>query len=99
MKLNVPEAEERAQWRVNMTHGSIAGVDQVAADALALAALLREGAQAAEGAQCPCSLRERESGHRVGCWMPDLVDWLAKARGAGLLPARESAPAEPKEEA
>lgn len=32
----------------------------------------------AEGAQCACSLRERDSGHLIGCWRPALNDALAR---------------------
>ena len=34
---------------------------------------------AAKQAQCECSLTERESGHRVGCWMPNLSAAIEKA--------------------
>jgi hypothetical protein len=34
---------------------------------------------AAEHAQCACSVRERDSGHLVGCWMPALLAAIALA--------------------
>jgi len=34
---------------------------------------------AAQRAQCGCSIAERESGHLVDCWMPDLLAAIAKA--------------------
>jgi hypothetical protein len=34
--------------------------------------------QAAQAAQCACSIKERDSGHLVGCWMPALSEALAK---------------------
>lgn len=37
---------------------------------------------ALKSAQCDCSVRERDSGHKVGCWMPDAIDVIAKATGA-----------------
>ncbi len=37
--------------------------------------------EAAKQAQCGCSIAERESGHRVECWMPALLDAIAKAEG------------------
>jgi len=36
---------------------------------------------AAEQAQCDCSPKERESGHKVGCWFPALQYAIAKAKG------------------
>lgn len=36
---------------------------------------------AAEDAQCDCSVKERHSGHKVGCWMPALSAAIAKAKG------------------
>lgn len=30
---------------------------------------------------CPCTLRERESGHRIDCYAPAAQEALAKARG------------------
>lgn len=30
--------------------------------------------------QCPCTLRERDSGHRIGCIAPVLQDMLAAAK-------------------
>lgn len=36
---------------------------------------------------CGCSLRERESGHRVDCYVPLALDAMAKARGEGNRPA------------
>src|ERR1700679_3305714 len=38
---------------------------------------------------CPCSLRERESGHRIDCYAPVGIEALAKARGENApLPAQ-----------
>lgn len=37
--------------------------------------------RAASAAECGCSLAERESGHRIGCWMPDLRAALAAKQG------------------
>lgn len=45
-------------------------------------AAVAELIEAAGQAECGCSLRERESGHRVGCWMPDLTAALAHVDGA-----------------
>lgn len=41
---------------------------------------LRALVDAAENAQCACTLRERESGHLVGCWRPDLSEAIARAK-------------------
>jgi hypothetical protein len=38
--------------------------------------------EASQLADCGCSLHERESGHRIGCWMPALSAAIAKATGA-----------------
>lgn len=35
--------------------------------------------EAAQAADCACSVRERDSGHRTGCWMPALQAAIAKA--------------------
>jgi hypothetical protein len=35
--------------------------------------------EAAKRAQCQCSILERDSGHLVDCWMPDLSEAIAKA--------------------
>lgn len=37
--------------------------------------------EAAEQADLACTVRERASGHRTGCWMPDLSAAIARARG------------------
>lgn len=37
---------------------------------------------AAESAQCGCTVAERESGHQFECWMPALLEAIAKARSA-----------------
>lgn len=37
-------------------------------------------ANAVRFAYCNCTLREQESGHRVGCWKPDVDDALAKIK-------------------
>lgn len=47
----------------------------------ALIAAAPELYEAADRAQCGCTVQERESGHIVGCWMPDLIAALKKARG------------------
>lgn len=36
---------------------------------------------AAQDAQCACSIKERDSGHLAGCWMPALQEAIAKAEG------------------
>lgn len=36
---------------------------------------------AAKESKCGCSLRERDSGHKVGCWKPALDSAIAKAEG------------------
>lgn len=41
--------------------------------ALRIAGLIRV-LDAAQLAQCGCSILERDSGHRVGCWMPALAE-------------------------
>jgi hypothetical protein len=33
---------------------------------------------------CPCSLRERDSGHRVDCYAPAALSALAKAEGTAV---------------
>jgi len=38
--------------------------------------------EAAENAQCDCTISQRDSGHDVECWMPDFVDALAASRAA-----------------
>jgi hypothetical protein len=35
---------------------------------------------AAESAQCACSLKERESGHLIDCWRPELSEAIAHAK-------------------
>lgn len=37
--------------------------------------------EACKQAQCSCSMRERESGHLVECWMPDMLAAIKKAEG------------------
>lgn len=37
--------------------------------------------EAAKQAHCDCTLSERASGHKVGCWMPDLSAAINKAEG------------------
>ena len=37
--------------------------------------------EAANNAQCECSVAERDSGHKVGCWMPQLQSALAAVEG------------------
>lgn len=44
---------------------------------------LRSLADAASHADCACSVRERDSGHRVGCWMPTLREAIDAARAKG----------------
>lgn len=56
-----------------------AGFDQAANARLIAAA--PELLEAAEQAECACSVRERNSGHRIGCWMPSLRAAIAKATG------------------
>lgn len=29
-----------------------------------------------DSAQCDCTVPERDSGHKVGCWMPDVIEFL-----------------------
>mgnify|MGYP001616827613 CR=1 FL=1 len=36
--------------------------------------------RAARQAQCACSIKERDSGHLLDCWMPALTAAIAKAR-------------------
>ena len=43
-------------------------------------AKLKAVVEAAKHAQCSCSVSERESGHRVECWMPMLLAALAAAK-------------------
>lgn len=31
--------------------------------------------------KCPCTIAERDSGHRVGCWFPGMQAAIAKAEG------------------
>lgn len=38
--------------------------------------------EAAQAADCSCSVFERASGHCTGCWMPGLLAAIAKATGA-----------------
>ena len=35
--------------------------------------------RAAREAQCECSLLQRDSGHVVGCWMPDLQEAIKES--------------------
>jgi hypothetical protein len=37
--------------------------------------------EAAKHAQCSCTTAQRDSGHSVDCWMPDLRAAIAKAEG------------------
>lgn len=37
--------------------------------------------EAAKAAQCDCTISQRDSGHAVGCWMPDLLEAISKASG------------------
>ena len=74
MTLNVPEAEERAR----LTVGGYGEFSRTAEELLALAALARELAQQLHGEAVATG--EAYSGTR---------EVLAKARAAGLLPARE----------
>lgn len=46
-----------------------------------LIAAASELLEAAKWAQCDCTPRQRDSGHLVGCWMPDLLAAIAKAEG------------------
>jgi hypothetical protein len=41
------------------------------------AALYEKVVEAAETAQCDCSISQRDSGHAVGCWMPALTEALS----------------------
>lgn len=37
--------------------------------------------RAADDAQCDCSVSQRDSGHKIGCWMPRLQSALAAVEG------------------
>lgn len=37
--------------------------------------------EAALKAQCACSIKERDSGHLVDCWMPEMLAAITKAEG------------------
>jgi hypothetical protein len=96
MTLNVPEAEERARKLYHETPGVEAQAGLLSGDFLALAVLARELAEALDrqvpedaSAQLLC-----DKGCR--CRLQTAIQARAKARAAGLLLARDSAPAEPK---
>lgn len=46
-----------------------------------LFAVAGELLETAKDAQCACTVRERDSGHLVGCWMPALTAVIDKAEG------------------
>lgn len=41
---------------------------------------LNELAEVVSFAYCNCTLREQESGHRTGCWKPDVDAALSKVK-------------------
>lgn len=84
MTLNVPEAEKKARVALATVEFR---ADAMLEDFLALAALARKLAKHAD----------ENTGHEPSVSL--LARTLDEARAAGLLPARETAPAEPKEEA
>ena len=62
----LPKVKEAA-WRLRQINGGLAAVAELVA--------------AASHVECACSVRERDSGHRVGCFMPDLSAALDAVRG------------------
>ena len=75
----LPTADEEP-YPCNRLAKLVRGVTAKLAEAKAREVNLRE---AAEQAQCSCSIAERESGHLVDCWMPSLREAIA-----ALAPAR-----------
>ena len=88
MTLNVPEAKERAHCYAQADPWLHTKV--MADDLLALAALARELADALDAER-----DWRDDPDRPTQTVIRTRDVLAKARAGGLLPASESAPAEP----
>lgn len=44
--------------------------------------VVRGLAEVTQSTQCACNIRERESGHITGCWMPDLIEKLEAYKSA-----------------
>ena len=64
----------------HLEHASLDFGKELRAERDRIAALNKELVEAASEAQCGCTVRERDNGHRVGCWFPNLRAVLAKAR-------------------
>ena len=73
-----PEIQSSADFRPVEIHSR--RFDEACANARLIAAA-PDLLEAAKGAQCSCSIAERESGHLTDCWMPALEAAIAKAEG------------------
>lgn len=68
-----PCAEDEQEEEVNAESAANARLIIAAPELLA----------ACHDADCACTVRDRNSGHLVGCWMPAMQEAIAKATGKG----------------
>lgn len=64
-----------------LAHIPLREADGIAEANARLIAAAPELLEASRTAQCACSVKERDSGHLVDCWMPALLAAIAKAEG------------------